>query len=85
MQELKKSSICTPTGTTMSLATMDTTKKIWAVTYSDGYEFSGVIVEAYDDETAADLRALELNEKLKGYGGYSVEEYELNKRNEELP
>jgi len=60
--------------------------KIWAVTYSDGYEFSGVIVEAYDDEAAADLRALELNEKLKSqYGGYSVEEYELNKRDEQLP
>jgi hypothetical protein len=59
--------------------------KIWAVTYSDGYEFSGVIVEAYDDETAADLRALELNEKQKNqYGGYSVEEFELNKREEEL-
>ena len=35
--------------------------KIWAVTYSDGFEFSGVIVEAYDDETAADLRCMELN------------------------
>lgn len=59
--------------------------KIWVVTYSDGYEFSGVIVEAYDDETVADLRAQELNEKESSkYGGYSVEEFELNKRNEQL-
>ena len=62
--------------------------KIWAVTYGDGFEFCGVIVEAYDDKTAADLRALELNEKWikrgSQYGGHDVQEFELNKRDETL-
>jgi hypothetical protein len=60
--------------------------KVWAVTYSDGYEFSGVVVEIYDDETLADLRALELNAKQchpASYAGFSVEEFELNKKREE--
>jgi hypothetical protein len=64
--------------------------KIWAITYGDGYEFSGQIVEAYDDETTAELRAIELQEayEAKGrsrYGGYSVEEFELNKHADDLP
>jgi hypothetical protein len=62
--------------------------KIWAITYGDGFEFSGVIVEAYDDETVADLRCMELNKKWtergSQYGGYDVQEYELNKRDETL-
>lgn len=53
--------------------------KIWIITYGDGYEFSGVFIEAYDDQTTAELRALELQEKeASTYGGYSVEEYEIN-------
>jgi len=64
--------------------------KIWAITYGDGYEFSGVIVEAYDNEAEADNRATELQEKHDkrrgkfSYGGYSVEEFELNARDEKL-
>jgi hypothetical protein len=62
--------------------------KIWVITYGDGFEFSGVIYEAYDDKTTADLRCLELNDKHieSGhiYGGYDVQEFELNKRNESL-
>lgn len=64
--------------------------KIWAITYSDGYEFSGVIVEAYDDEVEADKRATELQakrDKKRGpdnYGGYDVIEFELNQRDETL-
>ncbi len=59
--------------------------KVWAITYSDGFEFSGVVVEIYDDETAADLRALELNEaKQCQYDGYSVQGFELNAKNESV-
>lgn len=53
--------------------------KIWIITYGDGYEFSGVFIEAYDDQTMAELRMLELEERLtSGVGGYSLEEYEIN-------
>lgn len=59
--------------------------KVWCVTYGDGYEFSGVVYEVYDDETLADLRCLELNEKLKSqYAGYSVQEFEINKQYETI-
>ena len=60
--------------------------KVWAVTYSDGYEFSGVVVEIYDDETLADLRALELTAKQcqpRSYASFSVAEFELNKKCED--
>lgn len=55
--------------------------KIWIVTFGDGYEFSGQYIEAYTDETVAELRCLELNEayeKHNNAGGYSVEESELD-------
>jgi hypothetical protein len=59
--------------------------KIWVVTYSDGCETGDCFVEAYDDETTADLRVLELNEHIKSTcGGYSVQEATLNERNEAL-
>jgi hypothetical protein len=53
--------------------------KIWIITYGDGFEFSGQFIEAYDDQTVAELRMLELEEQQKSsYGGYSLEEYEIN-------
>lgn len=63
-------------------------KKVWAITYSDGFEFAGVVIEIYDDETLADLRAIELNElnqakqEMPRYDSYSVEEFELNAKSE---
>jgi len=53
--------------------------KIWVITYGDGYTFSGQFIEAYDDQIVAELRAMELQEKeTSTYGGFSVEEYEIN-------
>lgn len=58
---------------------------VWCVTYGDGFEFSGVVYEVYDDKTKAELRCLELNEKLQSkYASYDVEEFELNKQNETI-
>lgn len=55
--------------------------KIWVITYGDGFEFSGVFIEAYDDQTVAELRILELEELHPSqYGGYSLEEYEINSK-----
>lgn len=59
--------------------------KVWCVTYGDGFEFSGVVCEVYDDRTVADLRCLELNEKLNSaYASYDVQEFEVNKPDEAL-
>lgn len=54
--------------------------KIWIITYSDGFEFSGVFIEAWTDRDQAELRAIELQDKLgpNTYAGYSVEEVELD-------
>lgn len=59
--------------------------KVWCVTYGDGFEFSDVVCEVYDDETKAELRCLDLNEKRPSkYGGYDVRELELNKQYEAI-
>lgn len=53
--------------------------KIWIVTYGDGFEFSGLFIDAWTDQTKAELRCLELNEKYTGtYGGYDVMEVDLD-------
>lgn len=60
--------------------------KIWAVTYGDGFEFSGVIIEAWDNEADAHRRALELQARLgkNSYAGYDVEEFTLNEYAKDL-
>ena len=59
--------------------------KIYLVVFSDGCTFSGLWVEAWTDQTTAELRAMELNEK-NGYNetsmsGYAVDEVELDTPN----
>lgn len=55
--------------------------KIWVITYGDGFDTCDVFVEAYDTEQEADRRATELQAKeTSKYGGYGVNEYDLNSK-----
>lgn len=61
--------------------------KIYLVVIGDGCTYSGIWVEAWTDQTQAELRAMELNEK-HGYnetsmGGYSVDTVELDVQSED--
>lgn len=63
--------------------------KVWAVTYADGYEFSGVVYEIYDNKKSADDRATKLNavKQCQSPGAmdeFEVEEFTLNGKSKYL-
>jgi len=65
-------------------------KKLWAITYSDGYEFSGVLYEIYDDKKLAETREVELNAAKQcqcpgSAAYYEVNEFVLNTKSKYLP
>ncbi len=54
---------------------------IWIVTYGDGFEFSGQFIAAFTTRQGADDYCELLTQARKSeYGGFDVEEVELDSR-----